>query len=455
MMDYRIEKDSMGEIAVESKRLWGAQTQRSLENFPIGIEKMPMELIQSLATLKMAAALANRELGILEPDLSEGIIKACKEIIEGMWDDHFPLSVWQTGSGTQTNMNLNEVIANRANGSMGEKKIHPNDHVNMGQSSNDTFPTAIHMATVIETEERLLPALERLSGTFKLLSERYLDVVKIGRTHFQDAVPLTLGQEISAWHSMLEHGKDMILSNIKYIRELALGGTAVGTGLNTHKDFSRLAVGHISRLTGTSFVPAPNKFHALTSKDGMVIFHGALKALAADLYKIAGDVRMLASGPRAGIGEIKIPENEPGSSIMPGKVNPTQCEALSMVCCQVMANDGAVSFGASQGHFQLNVFLPVIAYNMLQSIRLLGDAMDSFNDNCALGIRPDYVKIKANLDRSLMLVTALSPKLGYDKAAVIAKKAHEEGTTLKKAAVDLGYVTEAEYDILADPKKMV
>jgi fumarate hydratase class II len=325
----------------------------------------------------------------------------------------------------------------------------------MGQSSNDTFPTAVHMAAVIETEKRLLPAIKKLSRTFRTLSEEYRDVVKIGRTHFQDAVPLSLGQEISAWYTMLDYGEDMILSNMKYIRELALGGTAVGTGLNTHKDFSKLAIEHISNLTGTSFAPAANKFHALTSKDGMAVFHGILKAVAADLYKIANDVRMMSSGPRGGIGEIKIPENEPGSSIMPGKVNPTQCEALAMVCCQVMANDGAVGFDASQGNFQLNVFLPLIAYNTLQSLRLLGDAMDSFNDNCAIGIRPDYDKIKANLDSSLMLVTALSPKLGYDKAALIAKKAHEEGTTLKKAAVDLGYVTEAEYDELADPNNMV
>ncbi len=454
-MTDRIERDSMGEIRVEADKLWGAQTQRSLENFHIGTEKMPLEVIRAFAALKKAAALTNLELGKLDKQIAAVIVRVCDEILEGGWDDQFPLVVWQTGSGTQTNMNVNEVIANRANNLLGEKKVHPNDHVNMGQSSNDTFPTAMHMATVIETEQRLLPALEKLSRTLDRLSEEYGQVVKIGRTHLQDAVPLSFGQEISGWHSMLTHGEHMIRRNLEYLRELAIGATAVGTGLNTHPRFGEKTADCISRLTGSNFISASNKFHSLTSKDGMVVFHGALKALAADLFKIANDVRWLASGPRSGIGEIKIPENEPGSSIMPGKVNPTQCEALTMVCCQVMANDTAVGFAASQGNFQLNVFLPVIVYNVLQSIRLESDAMISFHDNCASGIYPDYEKMKENLDRSLMLVTALNPHIGYDKAAEIAKKAYTEGTTLKEAAVSLGVLTETEFDRLVDPAKMV
>ncbi|MFA5636271.1 MAG: class II fumarate hydratase [Anaerovoracaceae bacterium] len=454
-MKERIERDSMGEIRVEADKLWGAQTQRSLENFRIGTEKMPREVIRAFAVLKKAAALTNLELGILDKHKAMAIAQACDEILEGRWDDQFPLAVWQTGSGTQTNMNVNEVIANRANSILGYKKIHPNDHVNMGQSSNDTFPTAMHICAVTEAEQGLLPAIEKLSSTLAQLSEEYGDIIKIGRTHLQDAVPLSLGQEISGWHSMLTHAEHMIRTNLDYLRELAIGGTAVGTGLNTHRQFAEKVASCISRLTSTTFISAPNKFHALTSKDGIVVFHGALKALAADLFKIANDVRWLASGPRSGIGEITIPENEPGSSIMPGKVNPTQCEALTMVCCQVMANDTAVGFAASQGNFQLNVFLPVTIYNVLQSIRLLSDGMDSFNENCAKGIHPDYDRIKQNLDRSLMLVTALNPHIGYDKAAAIAKKAYEEGATLKEAAVSLGILTAAEFDELVDPAKMV
>lgn len=454
-MKERIERDSMGEIRVEADKLWGAQTQRSLLNFSIGTEKMPREVIQAFAVLKKAAAISNLDLGKLDKQIAEVIVQVCDEILEGRWDDQFPLAVWQTGSGTQTNMNVNEVIANRGNNILGDKKIHPNDHVNMGQSSNDTFPTAMHIAAVLEAEQRLLPAIEKLSTTFAQLSEEYADIIKIGRTHLQDAVPLSLGQEISGWNSMLTHAEHMIRTNLEYLRELALGGTAVGTGLNTHPQFAERVAGHISGLTATPFTSAPNKFHALTSKDGIVVFHGALKALAADLFKIANDVRWLASGPRSGIGEIKIPENEPGSSIMPGKVNPTQCEALTMVCCQVMANDTAVGFAASQGNFQLNVFLPVTIYNVLQSIRLLSDGMVSFNENCAKGIRPDYDRIKQNLDRSLMLVTALNPHIGYDKAATIAKKAYEEGTTLKEAAVSLRILTAAEFDEMVDPAKMV
>ena len=454
-MAYRVERDTMGEIPVEAGKLWGAQTQRSLENFRIGTEKMPPELIWAFAVLKKAAALSNHELGVLDADRASAIAQACDEIIDGRWNDQFPLGVWQTGSGTHTNMNLNEVIANLACDITDENNIHPNDHVNMGQSSNDTFPTAMRIAAVTETEKHLLPAVLKLAGTFAHLSEEYRDVIKIGRTHLQDAVPVSFGQEISGWLGMLTHSELMIRTNLEYIRELAVGGTAVGTGLNTHPKFGEKAAIHISRLTNTSFIAAPNKFHALTSLDGIVAFHGALKALAADLFKIAGDVGWLASGPRCGIGEIRIPENEPGSSIMPGKVNPTQCEALAMVCCQVMANDAAVGFAASQGNFQLNVFLPVTVYNVLQSIRLLSDGIVSFNKNCAVGIRPDPGKIMQNLERSLMLVTALNPHIGYDKAALIAKKAHAEGATLKEAAAELGILTEAEFDKLVNPADMV
>ncbi len=452
---YRIEHDSMGEIKVEADKLWGAQTQRSLENFRIGTEKMPPEIIRAFAVLKKAAALVNLELGQLDPVIADAIVAACDEILEGRWDDQFPLAVWQTGSGTQSNMNVNEVIANRANEMLGKKVIHPNDHVNKAQSSNDTFPTAMHIAAVTEIEERLFPALHHLEETFRSLSEKNKDIIKIGRTHLQDATPLTLGQEISGWLAMLEQTEDMIRSSLEYVREIALGGTAVGTGLNTHPEFGTRAAHKISDLAETDFITAPNKFHALTSKDALVHTHGALKALAANLLKIANDVRWLASGPRCGIGELTIPENEPGSSIMPGKVNPTQCEALTMVCCQVMANDAAVGFAASQGNFQLNVYMPVLIYNMLQSIRLLSDAMESFNVNCASGIQPKEEKIRSNLESSLMLVTALNPHIGYEKAAGIAKTAYKQGLTLKQAAVSMGILTEEEFDRFVDPAKMV
>lgn len=443
---YRIERDSMGEIRVEENKLWGAQTQRSLENFRIGEEKMPLEIIKAFAIIKKAAAIVNVELDLLDSKIGHPIILACDEISEGKWDNEFPLSVWQTGSGTQTNMNLNEVIANRGNQILGENLIHPNDHVNKGQSSNDTFPTAMHIATVTQINERLLPALNSLKKTFHSLSIKYEGITKIGRTHLQDATSLTLGQEISGWVAMLENTESMINSSLSYVKELALGGTAVGTGINTHPDFARLTAEKISAITGTQFITAPNKFHALTSKDALVNTHGALKALASNLLKIANDVRWLASGPRCGIGELIIPENEPGSSIMPGKVNPTQCEAMTMVSCQVMSNDVAVGFAASQGNLQLNVFMPVLIYNMLQSIRLLADVMDSFHNNCAKGIKANEKKIKEYLDASLMLVTSLTPHIGYDKAAQIAKHAHENNTSLKQAALELGFLTEEQFD---------
>lgn len=452
---FRLEKDSMGEVPVEAHRLWGAQTQRSLENFKIGSEKMPMEIIRAFAVLKKAAILTNEALGLLDGKSVQAMVSACDEILAGQWDEEFPLVVWQTGSGTQTNMNLNEVIANRGNQLLGEKLIHPNDHVNRGQSSNDTFPTAMHISTAMAIEHQLLPAVQGLRVRFEGLSKEYDGIIKIGRTHLQDATPLTLGQEISGWCTMLEKSAGMIQESLKNIKELALGGTAVGTGLNTHKEFPVRVAEKISHLTGMTFVTAPNKFHALTSKDAMVHTHGAIKALAANLMKIANDVRWLSSGPRCGIGELSIPENEPGSSIMPGKVNPTQCEALTMVCCQVFANDVAVGFGASQGNFQLNVFMPVIAYNMLQSIRLLTDAISSFDEHCASGIRPNEEKIKENLAASLMLVTALTPHIGYEKAAKIAAFAHQNQMTLREAALALDILTEEEFDAMADAGKMV
>jgi fumarate hydratase class II len=454
-MSFRIEKDSMGEIKVQADKLWGAQTQRSLENFQIGTEKMPLEIVSALTLVKKAAAAVNMELKLLDESVGTAIMTVCDEILTGKLDGQFPLAVWQTGSGTQSNMNVNEVIANRANQLLGDKRVHPNDHVNKGQSSNDTFPTAMHIAAVTAIEEHLLPAISRLAATFGDLSQQYMDIVKIGRTHLQDATPLTLGQEISGWQTMLEKTQAMIRSSMDGIREIALGGTAVGTGLNTHPQFSVLVAAKISRFSGKSFTSAPNKFHALTSKDGIVYTHGAMKALAADMLKVANDVRWLASGPRCGIGELIIPENEPGSSIMPGKVNPTQCEAMTMVCCQVIANDLAIGFAASQGNFQLNVFMPLIAYNMMQSIRLLADALNSFHDHCARGIVPNYERIKHNLETSLMLVTALTPFIGYDQAAKIAKTAHKNGTTLKQAALDLGILTAEQFDAMIDPQKMV
>ena len=454
-MDYRIEHDTMGEVRVPANRCWGAQTQRSHENFPIGTEKIPQEIIHAFAVLKKAAALANCKLGNLDARRANAIAAACDEILAGRLADEFPLVVWQTGSGTQSNMNVNEVVAARANALLGEKLVHPNDHVNKSQSSNDTFPTAMHIAALTAAEDHVLPALDGLAATFERLSAEYADVIKVGRTHLQDATPLTLGQEISGWSSSLRRDERMIRGAMEGVRELALGGTAVGTGLNALPAFGETVAQEISALTGKRFVTAPNKFHALTSKDELVYLHGAFKALAADLMKIANDVRLLASGPRCGIGELLIPENEPGSSIMPGKVNPTQCEAMTMVAVQVMANDVAVGMAASQGNFELNVFMPVCIYNFLQSARLLGDVMRSFELRCARGIKPNREKIQAYLDESLMLVTALNPHIGYENAAKVAKTAFAEGITLREAAVRLGFLTAEAFDRIVRPEKMV
>ena len=451
----RIERDSMGEVRVPADRYWGAQTQRSYENFKIGTEKMPAEIIRAFAVLKKAAALANHRLGKLDGRRLDCIARACDEILAGELDGHFPLVVWQTGSGTQSNMNVNEVIANRGNEIAGEKLLHPNDHVNMSQSSNDTFPTAMHIAAAVEMEDRLLPAVDALAATFRRLEGENGDVVKSGRTHLQDAVPITLAQEISGWRTSLERDRALLVSALPPLHELALGGTAVGTGLNAPKGFDTAVAEAVAELTGKGFVTAPNKFHALTSKDELVFAHGALKALAADLMKIANDVRWLASGPRCGLGEIAIPANEPGSSIMPGKVNPTQCEAVTMVAVQVMANDVAVGLAASQGNFELNVFMPVCIYNFLQSVRLLGDCIRSFNEHCAAGITANREKCRQNLHNSLMLVTALNPYIGYDNAAKTAKKAYAENISLKEACVALGFLTAEEFDKVFRPEEMV
>jgi len=454
-VDYRIEHDTMGEVKVPADKYWGAQTERSFENFKIGREKMPPEIIRAFAVLKKAAALANCDLGMIDSQRAELIAKVCDEILAGGLSDNFPLVIYQTGSGTQSNMNMNEVIANRGNEIAGEKLLHPNDHVNKSQSSNDTFPTAMHVAALETVENRLLPSLAELRDALRVLEDKYMEIVKTGRTHLQDATPLTLGQEISAWRSMLDHDEAMIKTSLAGLRELALGGTAVGTGLNAHKDFGEKSAARISEITGKDFVTAPNKFYSLTSKDAIVFTHGALKALACDLLKIANDVRWLASGPRCGIGEINIPENEPGSSIMPGKVNPTQCEALTMVCVQVMGNDVTIGMAASQGNFQLNVFMPVTIYNFLESANLLADAMESFRKNCVVGITPNEEKINENMEKSLMLVTALNPHIGYENAAKIAKLAHKENITLKQAAAKLGLVTEEDFDKFVVPEKMV
>ncbi len=458
-MDYRIEKDTLGEVRVPAHKIWGAQTQRSKENFQIGQEKMPIEIIRAFTILKKAAAITNNKLGKLSETKTNAIAAAADEILSGKWDDEFPLVVWQTGSGTQSNMNVNEVIAHRANQLLEEQgsqeRIHPNDDVNKSQSSNDTFPTALHIAAVEAIEDYLLPRLLLLKDTLKEKSEAFKDIIKIGRTHLQDATPLTLGQEISGWHHMLVKSEKMIKVTTEFLRELAIGGTAVGTGINAHPKFGDMVAEEISKITGKPFVSAENKFHALTSHDEIVTSHGALKALAADLMKIANDVRWLASGPRSGIGEITIPENEPGSSIMPGKVNPTQSEALTMVVTQVIGNDATIAFAASQGNFELNVFKPVIIYNFLQSARLLADAMKSFNDHCAVGIEPNTEVLERNLENSLMLVTALNPYIGYENAAKIAKKAHKEGTTLKEAALALSLLTEEQFDQYIDPSKMI
>ncbi|MBP1990025.1 class II fumarate hydratase [Paenibacillus eucommiae] len=458
-MEYRIEKDSIGEIKVPLDKLWAAQTQRSFENFDIGTEKMPQAIIQAFAILKKSAALANHKLGSLSNEKTEAIVAAADEIIDGKLDEHFPLVVWQTGSGTQSNMNVNEVIANRANQILkqggSEQRVHPNDDVNQSQSSNDTFPTAMHIAGLITIEDQVLPAVAELKETLRQKSEAFQGIIKIGRTHLQDATPLTLGQEVSGWVRMLEKTEHMIRVSAESLSELAIGGTAVGTGINAHPKFGAITAEEISRLTGKTFTSAINKFHALTSHDELVYVHGALKALAADTMKIANDVRWLASGPRCGIGEISIPANEPGSSIMPGKVNPTQSEALTMVVCQVMGNDATIGFAASQGNFELNVFKPVIIYNFLQSARLLSDAIRSFNDHCAIGIEPNYTVIQNNVERSLMLVTALNPHIGYEQAAAIAKRAHQEGTTLKEAAVQSKLLTEEEFDRIVRPELMI
>ncbi|MES9685688.1 fumarate hydratase, class II [Bacillus sp. AFS001701] len=458
-MDYRIEKDSIGEIKVPVNKLWGAQTQRSFENFKIGTEKMPIQLIYALALIKKSAAITNKKLGKLDSEKADAIIGAVDEILKGKLDNHFPLVVWQTGSGTQTNMNVNEVIAHRGNEFLAEngnnKRIHPNDDVNMSQSSNDTFPTAMHISSALAVNEQLLPALINLKMTLNEKMNKFKEIIKIGRTHLQDATPITLGQEISGWHRMLEKNEEMIVDSIKFIAELAIGGTAVGTGINAHPSFGTMMAEEISLLTGLHFISAENKFQALTSHDEIVYAHGALKALAADLMKIANDVRWMASGPRSGIGEITIPSNEPGSSIMPGKVNPTQSEALTMVVTQIMGNDMTISFAASQGNFELNVFKPVIIYNFLQSVRLLSDAISSFDDHCAKGIEANIEVIEKNLNRSLMLVTALNPHIGYEKAATIAKLAFNENLTLKEAALKTGYLSEDEFDRMIRPENMI
>jgi fumarate hydratase class II len=459
-MKYRIETDTMGEIQVPADKYYGAQTARSLKNFRIGGERMPRELIRAMGILKKAAALVNMELGTLPKEKGELIVKAADEVIEGKLDEHFPLVVWQTGSGTQTNMNTNEVIANRAiemaGGELGSKKpIHPNDDVNKAQSSNDTFPTAMHIAAVEEIHARLIPMVTRLRDTLQKKSEAFEKVIKIGRTHLMDAVPLTLGQEFSGYVQQLTLGLERINDALKRLYPLALGGTAVGTGLNTHPRFAEKAAAKIAELTGKPFVSAANKFEALAAHDAIVEMSGVLKTLACSLMKIANDVRWLASGPRCGLAEITIPANEPGSSIMPGKVNPTQSEAMTMVCAQVIGNDVAINVGGASGNFELNVFKPMMIYNLLQSIRLLADACEMFNDNCAVGIEPNETNIKKHLENSLMLVTALNPHIGYDNAAKIAKHAHQHNTTLKEAAVALGILTAEQFDELVRPEQMI
>ena len=454
-MDYRTEHDSMGEVQVPVEKYWGAQTQRSFENFKIGTEKMPTEIIRAFAILKKAAAIANNRLGKLDERRKNLISDVCEEILEGKLNEHFPLVVWQTGSGTQSNMNVNEVIANRGNEVAGEKLLHPNDHVNMSQSSNDTFPTAMHIAAALEIEERLFSSLDTLIQSFERLMQENEGIVKTGRTHLQDATPISFSQEISGWKAMLEKSQEMLQLSLPGLRELALGGTAVGTGLNAPKGFDLEVAKAVSELTKKDFKTADNKFHSLSSKDELVFAHGALKALAANSMKIANDIRWLGSGPRCGLGEIFLPENEPGSSIMPGKVNPTQCEALTMVSLQVMANDVAVGMAASQGNFELNVYMPVCIYNFLQSVRLLSDAMLSFNQNCVVGIKANKEKMQENLHRSLMLVTCLNPYIGYENAAKTAKKAYQENISLKEACLQLGFLTEEKFDEVFQPEKMI
>jgi fumarate hydratase, class II len=462
-MDYRIEKDTMGEVKVPAKAYYGAQTQRSIDNFRIAqdINKMPKEIIRAFAYLKKAAAITNQEAGVLPKNKAVAIGKVCDEILEGELDDYFPLVVWQTGSGTQSNMNVNEVIANRAHVLKGgkltdkEKFLHPNDDVNKSQSSNDTFPTAMHIAAYKILVETTIPGIKKLRETLAKKSKQYMKVVKIGRTHFMDATPLTVGQEFSGYVAQLDHGLRAIKNSLAHLSELALGGTAVGTGINTPPNYAEKVAKHIAKLTGLPFITAPNKFEALAAHDAIVEAHGALKTVAVSLMKIANDIRMLSSGPRSGIGELFIPDNEPGSSIMPGKVNPTQCEALTMIAAQVIGNDVAISVGGSNGHFELNVFKPMMIYNFLHSARLIGEGCVSFNDKCAVGIEPIRSNIKKHVDNSLMLVTALNTRIGYYKAAEIAQKAHKEGTTLKEMAVKLGYLTAKEFDELVVPANMV
>ncbi len=459
-MAYRVESDSMGQVQVPDDKYYGAQTARSLMNFKIGGEKVPLELIRALGIVKKACAIVNSDLGLLPPDKANLILKAVDEVIEGKLNDHFPLVVWQTGSGTQTNMNVNEVISNRAielvQGKLGSKDpIHPNDHVNMSQSTNDVFPTAMNIACVEEIHRRLIPMVKKLRDALKKKSEGFKDIIKIGRTHLMDATPLTLGQEFSGYGEQVENGLKRVERALPSLYELALGGTAVGTGLNAHPEFGRKAACEIAKLTGKPFVSAPNKFEALAANDGIVELSGALKTLAASLMKIANDIRWLGSGPRSGIGEIHLPENEPGSSIMPGKVNPTQCEAMTMVSLQVFGNDTTITFAGASGNFELNVFKPLIIYNALQSIRLLSDACESFTDHCVVGITANKANIKKNLENSLMLVTALNPHIGYDKAAQVAKKAFAENLSLKEAAVALKFLTAEEFDKLVRPEKMI
>jgi fumarate hydratase class II len=460
MAKTRIETDSFGPIEVPADRLWGAQTQRSIENFRIGAERMPQPLIRALAIVKRAAAEANHQLGTLDAKRTRAIVKAAQEVIDGKLDDHFPLVVWQTGSGTQTNMNMNEVISNRAieilGGTMGSKNpVHPNDHVNMSQSSNDCFPTAMHIAAAEQIAYVLDPALAHLQDALQDKVKAFASIIKIGRTHTQDATPLTLGQEFSGYAAQVRSGIIRMRLGLKQLYPLAQGGTAVGTGLNAKPQFAKVFAQKVAKITRLPFVTAPNKFEALASHDAYVFAHGAINSVATGLFKIANDIRFLASGPRSGLGELILPENEPGSSIMPGKVNPTQCEALTMVCCQVFGNNTTITAAGSQGHFELNVFKPVLAYNMLQSIRLVADAARSFTDHCVTGIRANETRIRELMERSLMLVTALAPKIGYDKAAKVAKAAHENGTTLREEAIRLGYVTGAEFDRLVRPEKMV
>ncbi|CCD36465.1 Fumarate hydratase class II [Candidatus Paraburkholderia kirkii UZHbot1] len=455
-----MEKDTFGEIAVPNDKLWGAQTQRSLQNFRISTEKQSPELITALARIKHAAAEVNEGLKVLDSKKAKAIMQAAEEIIDGKHPDEFPLAVWQTGSGTQTNMNLNEVVANRASEIMGgprgeERLVHPNDDVNRGQSSNDVFPTAMHVAVAYAIVKHLVPALKTLRDTLEKKSKAFDKIVKIGRTHLQDATPLTLGQEFSGYVAQLDQGIGHVEATLPHLYQLAQGGTAVGTGLNAHPEFAKKVAAAIGKLTDLPFETAPNKFEVMAAADALVAAHGALKTVAAGMMKIANDIRWLASGPRCGLGELSIPENEPGSSIMPGKVNPTQSEAVTMLCCQVFGNDVAVNFGGASGNFELNVFRPMIAHNVLQSIRLLADGAQSFNDNCAVGIEPNEKRIDSLLNESLMLVTALNPHIGYDKAAQIAKKAHKEGTTLKAAALALGHVTEQQFDEWVKPGDMV